>query len=96
MCSEILDKTHRKISVQGPFLGCNSATLLKKILMNKLYVSEAVIEKYCEIYYLEIKTKPTTRDKNCFIIDVGRGLHPSLLATSYHKKIGVLHVSVSI
>ena len=49
----------------------------------------------CEIYSLEEKAKPATRDKNRFIIDVGRALHPSLVLTELSQEFGVLHASVS-
>ena len=45
------------------------------------YVSEADIGRCYEIYFLEVNAEPATRDKNSIIIDVGRGLHPSLLPT---------------
>ena len=44
-------------------------------------VSEAVIRRCFEIYSLEMNAKPATRDKNCFILDVGRDLNPSLIPT---------------
>ena len=47
------------------------------------------------MYPLEVNSKPLTKDKNRFIIDVGRGLHPSLLLTELSQEIGVLHASVS-
>ena len=54
-----------------------------------------VIARHCKKNSLEINVKPATRDKNRFIIDVGRVLHPSLLSTepNFHK--GDLHASVS-
>ena len=49
----------------------------------------------CEIYSLKVNAKPETIDKNRFIIDVDRGLHPSLLPTELSLKTGVLHPFVS-
>ena len=46
-------------------------------------------------YSLEVNPKTTTRDKNHFIIDLGRGLHPSLLPPVLSSEIGVLHASIS-
>ena len=39
--------------------------------------------------------KPLLPYKNRFIVDVGRGRHPSLLLTELSEEIGVFHVSVS-
>ena len=41
----------------------------------------AVIGRCGEIYSVEVNIKPATRDRSRFIIDVGGGLHPSLLPT---------------
>ena len=54
-------------------------------------VSEAVIRRCFEIYSLEMNAKPATRDKNCFILDVGRDLNPSLIPTELSYEIGGLH-----
>ena len=55
-------------------------SLILWLLKTSFYVSEAAIERCCVIYSLEVKAKPATGDKSCFIINVGRGLHPSLLS----------------
>ena len=48
----------------------------------------------CEVYSLEVNAKPATRDKNRFILDVGRGTHPFLLLTELSQEFGVFHASV--
>ena len=44
---------------------------------------------------IEVNSNAATRDKNCFIKDVGKGLHPSLLPTELSWIVGILHASVS-
>ena len=47
------------------------------------------------MYSIEVNANPVIRDKNRFIKDVGRGLHPSPLPTELLSEIGILHASVS-
>ena len=47
------------------------------------------------MYSVEVNANPAMRDKNRFIKDVGRDLHPSLLPTELSSEIGILHASVS-
>ena len=47
------------------------------------------------MYSLKANSKPATKDKNRFIIDVGRGLYPSLLPIELSQETGVFHASVS-